>query len=710
MHTDAPIKEQAEDFLNRTTFSEKLGQSLLDWNQDESTVIGLYGAWGSGKTSIINLAIEYMKQKIKMMDDPEKPIILKFNPWYFSEQEQLISMFFDLLAKEYSHDESIKEAKNIGNKLVSYSKFFQPLSLIPGAEPWATIIKKVLGSAGEALSGLPSQEDKSLNDLKAKITELMLNEGKKVIIFIDDIDRLTRKEIKQIFQLMKISADFPRIIYVAAFSPEDVISALEENGISGASYLEKIVQHQIIVPTIEQKELDRYLYYSDHPIPQNIVEDLRELPIDSSVTLRCAVRSLKDSTAEINGKNENEIIKVKLKEKINFSALGIEEKSQVYIEGLLKRDEGDIFIEVGEKGKFQKYYLSCIDQVFLNVGIDNEIIKKFDEEFTYAYLHYIRKIFINIRQSKRFITSLLFDLPQIKDEVNLFDFVILEILKVFNSGIYFDIPKNWWIYVDNIYEDFISGNPIGKYGGDKENEKIKIIKDHVDSLFKKYKIKKEEQDLYVNLLSLLFPNVSKAYDKSHHFIGSHNRGEKRISTTSFLKYFALKVSAFEIFPDSMIQRIIEEWNGLECSLLAENIDFLISERLKHKNLIPFLDKLSIFIEKITSETSECLIRYFCNNLDSYEFNDPAFSEYAKTRAFIYDLLNTRIEGQRIQPIVIDMINKSSNLLLVAGFLSNRRGPNYPDYNIKRNTNIEKLDEIYSQRIKKQFVDQDADIF
>lgn len=710
MHTDSPIKKQAEDFLNRTNFSEKLGQSLLDWKQDDSTVIGLYGAWGSGKTSIINLAIEYMEQKIKLIDESERPIILRFNPWYFSEQDQLMSMFFNLLANEYSQDNTIKEAKNIGTKLVSYSKFFQPLSLIPGAEPWATIIKKVIGTMGEALKDLPEQEDKSLINLKDKIIELMLKEGKKVIIFIDDIDRLTPKEIKQIFQLMKVSADFPRIIYVAAFSPEDVTRALEENGISGASYLEKIVQHQVIVPLIEQKELDRYIYYSDHQIPQNTFEDLITLPNLSKVSIKCIVRSFKESTIEVSGKDINNKMNIRLKKNIDFSTLDMKENSHIYIEGLLNRDGDEIFIEIGEKDKIQKYYLSCIDQVFLSVGIDKKIIEKFDEDFGYVYIHYIRRIFKNIRQSKRFVTSLLFDLPQIKNEINLFDFLILEVIKVFNPKIYFDIPKNWWVYIDKISDDFFTGNPFGYFSRDRADDKTKTIKDHISNLIEECKVAQDEKDVYIDLISLLFPNVSEAFSRHHHFSNKHHRHEKRISSTSFLKYFSLKVSAFEFFPDEIVQRKIELWNSLDVDKLKEDISNTFITVTKGGNLIQFIAKIRIFMDKINFTTSESLIRYFYNTIRSNESNDPINSEFSIIRSFIFDIIDYRIENMRIQLIIEEIISKAPDLLLAVSFLNNLRNPSGANYNIRENVDFKKLQEIYLLRIKNDFVDNKGNIF
>ena len=69
---DKPIETEKDDFLGRKRFSQHLGKALLDWKEKESLVIAIYGEWGSGKTSVINLASE----NIEKSDLENKPIIL----------------------------------------------------------------------------------------------------------------------------------------------------------------------------------------------------------------------------------------------------------------------------------------------------------------------------------------------------------------------------------------------------------------------------------------------------------------------------------------------------------------------------------------------------------------------------------------------------------------------------------------------------------
>ena len=54
---DRPITKATQDKLGRSVFAKYLARCILDHQNPESLVIGLYGTWGTGKTSIINLTL-----------------------------------------------------------------------------------------------------------------------------------------------------------------------------------------------------------------------------------------------------------------------------------------------------------------------------------------------------------------------------------------------------------------------------------------------------------------------------------------------------------------------------------------------------------------------------------------------------------------------------------------------------------------------------
>ena len=88
--SDDAINSFEDDLLNRSSFVENLSSSLLSWNDKKSLVIGLFGKWGSGKTSIINLLEKQLsseKEKKSSKDKKKSPIVINFNPWGYSEKK-----------------------------------------------------------------------------------------------------------------------------------------------------------------------------------------------------------------------------------------------------------------------------------------------------------------------------------------------------------------------------------------------------------------------------------------------------------------------------------------------------------------------------------------------------------------------------------------------------------------------------------------------
>jgi len=92
---DQPIKSCKEDILGRKSFAQSLGDAILNYKEKESIVVGLFGEWGSGKTSLINMALEHINDVSRGKTSDDKPIIIKFNPWNYSDQNQLIIQFLD---------------------------------------------------------------------------------------------------------------------------------------------------------------------------------------------------------------------------------------------------------------------------------------------------------------------------------------------------------------------------------------------------------------------------------------------------------------------------------------------------------------------------------------------------------------------------------------------------------------------------------------
>lgn len=249
--TDRPIEKEEQDLLGRATFSKRLGETMYEYDFKSGLVIGIFGKWGSGKTSVINMASAEIERLAK--NNQNKPIIFRFAPWNFSDKDNLISLFFENLKNKLEIQTNKEFKEDLGKALRDYASAFDALSMVPViGSGMAAIVKTIMKVKGSSLMEIPD-----LEKTRKKLEEELIKSGKKIVIIIDDIDRLTNSQIRDIFQLVKQVADFPNIIYVLAMDRAVVSNALGEvHNIDGNEYLEKIIQVPFELPDLRKSKLN----------------------------------------------------------------------------------------------------------------------------------------------------------------------------------------------------------------------------------------------------------------------------------------------------------------------------------------------------------------------------------------------------------------------------------------------------------------------
>jgi predicted KAP-like P-loop ATPase len=271
---DQPIESSKDDILGRASFAQALGEAILSYKEKDSIVIGLFGAWGSGKTSITNMALEHIKSNPKLNSDYEKPIIVRFNPWNYSDQNQLITQFFKVLSIELKRQDYAGLSKEIGKKLQIFAEIVEPFTLIPIIGSVVKTISDTAKNAGSSIESLSNLKANDLYTIKKEINDLLDKQNHKIIVVIDDIDRLNDTEIRQMFQLVKSLGDFKNTIYLLAFDKNVVINALKkvQEG-SGSEYLEKVIQIPFEVPLTSKHEVEHLLKREIKELVNGVPED-----------------------------------------------------------------------------------------------------------------------------------------------------------------------------------------------------------------------------------------------------------------------------------------------------------------------------------------------------------------------------------------------------------------------------------------------------
>ena len=233
---DQPIIHPEQDTLGRLNAAKNFAQMVLALDSTQGVVVGVLGPWGFGKTSFLNLA--------RSQIDGSKIHILEFNPWMFSGADQLVERFFAELSTQVKIYPGIAQ---IGGLLKDYGGALNG-RVASSMKILGLIIERRKRASGGAVG-----------ELRSKIRKALEKIDEPIIVILDDIDRLTTAEIKSVFKLVRLTANFPNIIYVMAFDREHVEKALDEQGLEGRSYLDKILQVAIDLPAIPDQTLSGQL-------------------------------------------------------------------------------------------------------------------------------------------------------------------------------------------------------------------------------------------------------------------------------------------------------------------------------------------------------------------------------------------------------------------------------------------------------------------
>ena len=268
-NADRPIKIEDEDRLGRAAFARHLAKGIIEYKGEDGLVIGLYGKWGSGKTSIINMTTDILdSEKKKKSNDStpkremshsdeinkNKPIVYKFSPWNYSDKSDLIGLFFRGLKHEIEDSGKDSFKNTVGKLLTDYIEVLDTVSMLPIIGSGAAAILKLLAQAQK----LKNIREADLDKTKEKLEEALKASKQKIVVVIDDIDRLTNSQIRDIFQLVKQVGNFPYVTYILAMDRDMVRKALEEgSNFDGEEYLDKIIQIPFEIPRLRKNEVDK---------------------------------------------------------------------------------------------------------------------------------------------------------------------------------------------------------------------------------------------------------------------------------------------------------------------------------------------------------------------------------------------------------------------------------------------------------------------
>lgn len=278
--------ETDEDLLGYQVQADLLSKVILD-NEMLPITIGVFGNWGSGKSSLMLLIEKNISNWMKK-NEKEKVLHIKFNSWQFENYDNTKLTLIQTILEKLSDD--IERKKDIFEKTDDlFSKInYLHLGVLALKKLAAGIIpqniKDILPSL-EDLKGCISVENyqKLLNELQPHDTsrfvsqfrksfEELINEAKYkvVVVYIDDLDRCAPERVIECLEAVKLFLNVEKTAFVIGADERVIEFAIndhyplqrsnEEKKYSPFSdYLEKLIQLPYKLPKLSYNEQETYI-------------------------------------------------------------------------------------------------------------------------------------------------------------------------------------------------------------------------------------------------------------------------------------------------------------------------------------------------------------------------------------------------------------------------------------------------------------------
>ena len=253
VYSDEPVTSEDQDLLDRGPFVYGLYQEIVNLTTNDSFVFSLMGRWGEGKTSCLYLLRNLLKSNPSVT-------LVDFNLWYFANEAGIIEAFYQRIERAMLDRYLLPDVQRI------LRRYRGLLSL----------------GLWHSTFGINIHERDDPETLRKKIESFVERLALRMVIVIDDIDRLDPQQILAILKLARLSASFKRTIFILSFDREVISRAIEDSKIDN-DFLDKIVQKPIALPPAEQNAIDRFLLFSDPSRASAIDSLLDELGVNPKI-------------------------------------------------------------------------------------------------------------------------------------------------------------------------------------------------------------------------------------------------------------------------------------------------------------------------------------------------------------------------------------------------------------------------------------------
>lgn len=644
------------DLLQRDKIINQMTSTIANCNTDSKFVISLKGNWGSGKTTILNNIKNKLKEEnLIFIDD--------FEPWVYGDKKSLLVAFFDKIMNNINCGFRINDI-NIFTK--TYLK---------------TISTNIGYSVGELL-----EEDINIDRIKKIINNYLESNDKRIVLVLDNLERCSSENILFILRTIHNLFDFNRIIYVLSYDETAMKKHFENNLDIDYSYLEKMIQLEFSVPTLDKsilldvinKCVFNYLKHSKYQVDDKFINEITKLIIEN-------VKDLRDFKRIINSTFYASFNNAKYLNSIDMLLIEI-----------ISLKNPKLWYEIN---KNEAYYISEDRYVY-----DNEYIYN-TERYNQDATKYFDDLFINNKYDvNKYKDILCYLFPNVKKYFEENKYNKKEKIQFIPEHQYYGNKKEYRSSV--IDKRIYNGKFFKLYFNKGENEFIRIdekINELISYVNDGEYIPKDLLEKYFEM-ERIYPGWVEKYT-----LETFQMYLDRIKEENLLPLLRIIYSAYYVVDDSPLffqlnaksrtQVIIAD---ILLMLTNEDFNKFISEiKLDYKNLY-FIREISYWLkpenrhdELISQERFDAINTIYENML--IEIKEKKINMYLPEN---YNRFNAILlfEDEEYMEFLKKKIKKESLMLFILDCISVSTG----SYGIGYNFNVDNIDKFYGwEKVKKE---------
>jgi type II secretory pathway predicted ATPase ExeA len=317
---------------------------LLDMEQLSPVTIGVYGDWGSGKSSVVLMLQEHLSRP----DRKDGTLCVVFNGWRFDGYEDAKSALITTILEEIENRKTlvaeVREAATALLRRVDWMRIGKStgrLALHAGlavATSGATlpvsiaaeIATRVKGADADTITDaiahvLKAEQGKQVHDSVREFERdfaKVMDQTKlqRLVVVIDDLDRCNPTQVIETLEAIRLFLAVPKTAFIIAADEEMVQNAarlrfpgMESLSELGRDYLEKMIQIPIRVPPLGQRDLESYLnmlFLQLHVTEEEFRRACEQLRIRSAADIEFRVTP--ENAAEVLGRALTEAMRLDL--------------------------------------------------------------------------------------------------------------------------------------------------------------------------------------------------------------------------------------------------------------------------------------------------------------------------------------------------------------------------------------------------------------